>query len=75
MESYDYWYNNLNKWVDAFSVENPQQKRKSWKDFMDALGKRNICLAPWCDSVDCECAVKDRSKEEKVLDERCRANP
>jgi hypothetical protein len=20
----------------------------NWKDFMDALAKRNVCLAPWC---------------------------
>lgn len=21
----------------------------NWKDFMDALGGRNLCMAPWCD--------------------------
>ena len=38
----------------------------NWKDFMDALSGRNICLAPWCDVQDCEVAVKDKSKEESL---------
>lgn len=38
----------------------------NWKDFMDALGDRNICLAPWCNVQDCEVEVKDRSKEESL---------
>lgn len=36
----------------------------NWKDFMDALQQRCICLAPWCNEQSCEIAVKDRSKEE-----------
>jgi prolyl-tRNA synthetase len=38
----------------------------NWKDFMDALGGRNLCSAPWCDVQDCEVQVKDRSKEESL---------
>lgn len=38
----------------------------NWKDFMDALGQRNICMAPWCDEQECEVEVKDRSKEESL---------
>lgn len=34
----------------------------NWKDFMAALNKRDIVLAPWCDQVSCEEAVKDKSK-------------
>jgi len=39
---------------------------KNWADFMTALDKRDICLAPWCDTVDCETMVKDKSKEESL---------
>jgi prolyl-tRNA synthetase len=39
---------------------------KNWEDFMVALSKRDICLAPWCDTVECETVVKDRSKEEST---------
>jgi len=38
----------------------------NWKDFMDALQARCLCLAPWCDIQDCEVEVKDRSKEESL---------
>ena len=31
----------------------------NWEDFMSALGGRNVCLADWCDTVDCECKIKD----------------
>lgn len=33
---------------------------------MEAINLRNLCLAPWCDVVKCEEAVKDRSKEESL---------
>lgn len=33
---------------------------------MEALDHKFICLAPWCDTVKCEKAVKDRSKEESL---------
>ena len=33
---------------------------------MEALDHKYICLAPWCDTVKCEKAVKDRSKEESI---------
>jgi len=38
----------------------------NWKDFMDALGKRNVCIAPWCNVKACEEQVKDKSKEESL---------
>ena len=38
----------------------------NWEDFMEALNRRNICLADWCDTVACEAAIKDRSKEESL---------
>jgi len=38
----------------------------NWKDFMAALSKRNICMAPWCNVQECEVNVKDRSKEESL---------
>lgn len=33
---------------------------------MEALAKRNLCMAPWCNIQDCEVEVKDRSKEESL---------
>ena len=41
-------------------------KIDNWKDFMDALAAKKICLAPWCNTVDCEVEVKDKSKEESL---------
>lgn len=38
----------------------------NWKDFMDALADRNICMTPWCDCQQCEVDVKDKSKEESM---------
>merc|ERR1712166_125759 len=38
----------------------------NWKDFMEALDGRNICLAPWCDVKKCEEKIKDQSKEESI---------
>ena len=38
----------------------------NWEQFMEALDHKFICLAPWCDTVKCEEAVKDRSKEESL---------
>ena len=37
-----------------------------WKSFMKALNEKNICLAPWCDTVECEKRVKELSKEESL---------
>ena len=44
----------------------------NWKDFMEALGGRNICNAPWCNVQECEIEVKDRSKAEslKAMEDR-----
>ena len=38
----------------------------NWEDFMKELAGRNLCLAPWCDVVECEENVKARSKEESL---------
>ena len=38
----------------------------NWKDFMAALGDRNVCLADWCDEKCCEEKIKDQSKEESL---------
>ena len=38
----------------------------NWKDFMEALAARNICMAPWCDIQQCEVDVKEKSKEESM---------
>lgn len=48
------------------SRENHMSNVTNWEDFMAALGKRNICMAPWCDVQQCEVDVKDRSKEESL---------
>lgn len=44
----------------------------NWKDFMDALSQRHLCMAPWCNIQDCEVEVKERSKEEslKLMEEK-----
>jgi prolyl-tRNA synthetase len=36
----------------------------NWKNFMEEIMKRNICMTPWCGEKSCEEAVKDKSKEE-----------
>ena len=38
----------------------------NWEQFMEALDHKNVCLAPWCNTVKCEDAVKTRSKEESI---------
>ena len=38
----------------------------NWEDFMKNMDKKNICLAPWCDTVKCEQKIKDVSKEESL---------
>lgn len=54
-------YNNAKAKMDEHmnNIEN-------WEEFMAALDKRNICLAKWCNTVKCEEAVKERSKEESL---------
>jgi prolyl-tRNA synthetase len=36
----------------------------NWTDFMEAVNNKNICLAPWCDTKECEKKIKQQSKEE-----------
>jgi len=33
----------------------------TWEEFMEHLNNKNIILTPWCDTTECEEAVKDRS--------------
>jgi len=41
----------------------------NWKEFMDELNKKNLCLAPWCNTSHCEEQIKIRSKEESTHQE------
>ena len=38
----------------------------NWKSFMKEIGKRNICLTPWCGVRSCEAAVNEKSKQESM---------
>ena len=38
----------------------------NWNEFMDALNKKDICLAPWCEDEECEDKIKEVSKEESL---------
>lgn len=38
----------------------------NYKDFMEALDGRNICLAPWCDCKACEERIKQQSKDDSM---------
>ena len=42
------------------------KRASNWEEFMDALNGKNICLAPWCDTVQCEKNVKDQSKNDSL---------
>ena len=42
------------------------KQASNWKEFMQALNDKNICLAPWCDTVACEKKIKEQSKEESI---------
>jgi len=37
---------------------------RTWEDFMAALGKKNVCLVPFCNTSKCEDDVGERSKKE-----------
>jgi len=39
-------------------------KVMEWKDFVPTLNKKNVCLVPWCNTVECETQIKERSKKE-----------
>ncbi|CAH8320278.1 unnamed protein product [Eruca vesicaria subsp. sativa] len=40
------------------------QKVENWDDFMEALSQKKLILAPWCDEVEVEKLVKERTKTE-----------
>lgn len=37
-----------------------------WEEFVPALDKRTMVLAPWCENVSCEEGVKDKSSKESA---------
>jgi len=39
-------------------------KSETWEEFMGALNQKKIVVAPWCEKVECEEDVKERSKED-----------
>ena len=48
------------------SREDHTKQVTNWEQFTEALDHKFICLAPWCNTVKCEEAVKNRSKEESL---------
>ena len=54
--------------------ENAKKERDSrlthahtWKEFMDALDRGNLVLAPWCDEIECEEDTKVKSSGKEVV--------
>lgn len=41
----------------------------TWEGFMAELNLKHIVMAPWCEELECEDAVKERSKEESLAAE------
>ncbi|KAJ3336836.1 hypothetical protein HDU93_002076 [Gonapodya sp. JEL0774] len=39
---------------------------ESWEGFVKTLNGKNLVLVPWCEAVDCEDAVKERSAKETL---------
>ncbi|KXS09182.1 cytoplasmic proline-tRNA ligase Prs1 [Gonapodya prolifera JEL478] len=39
---------------------------ESWNGFVKTLNAKNLVLVPWCEAVDCEDAVKERSAKETL---------
>ena len=55
----------LNRFNDKAKVAS------NWKDFMASINSRNVVLTPWCQTIECEEKVKDRSgieTKESVLE-------
>ena len=42
-------------------LESQTKTANNWDEFMTHLNEKNIILTPWCNTVECEEAVKDRS--------------
>lgn len=40
----------------------------SWREFVPALDRKNLVLAPWCERIVCEDEVKARTKGDAVPD-------
>ena len=40
------------------------KEANNWEDFMTHLNNKNIILSPWCNTTECEEAVKDKSAED-----------
>jgi len=45
-------------------------KVSTWDEFIPALDKKCMVLAPWCDKTACEDSVKDKSSDKKKEAER-----
>jgi len=46
----------------AKSIRDAQLKRvEKWEDFVPALDTKSLVLVPWCEGVQCEDAIKERS--------------
>ena len=43
----------------------------NWEQFMEVINSKCLCLTPWCNVQECECKVKDLSKQQsqKAADE------
>lgn len=46
---------------------------RQWEEFVPALDKGNLVLAPWCEAEKCEDSVKKRSGEKKAANEAAEA--
>ncbi|VVB05116.1 unnamed protein product [Arabis nemorensis] len=48
-------------------VEESTQKVETWDDFVEALSQKKLILAPWCDEVEVEKDVKERTRGDGTL--------
>lgn len=39
-----------------------------WEDFVPALDKKNLVLAPWCERIECEEEVKEKTQNTVTTD-------
>ena len=46
-----------------------EKKADNWDDFLNHLNNRNVVLTPWCENMECEEKIKERSgKESKEIE-------
>lgn len=41
--------------------ESRESYAENWEEFMNCLNMNNLILTPWCENIDCEINVKERS--------------